>query len=36
VTADNLIKIWNMCDVGDKGELTKAEFVVSIHLLHKC
>jgi hypothetical protein len=34
--AENLIKIWNLCDNGDKGELTKREFVVALFLLHKC
>ena len=33
VRPEHLITIWGLSDVGDKGYLTKKEFVVAIHLL---
>lgn len=35
VRPESLITIWGLSDVGDKGYLTKREFIVAIHLLHK-
>ena len=33
VRPEHLITIWGLSDIGDKGYLTKQEFIVAIHLL---
>ncbi|CAK95126.1 unnamed protein product (macronuclear) [Paramecium tetraurelia] len=36
LSQDKLKEIWNLCDIGEKGHLSKGEFIVAFHLVLLC